>query len=150
MLTRKAQDAAITQIIDYLRLVDNHFHPPVYALMLEHGRRYYMGRQTFAGPRRTRGQCYMNAFKAANADRGLIYVEGWCHMGLIPIEHAWCIDRRGRVVDPTLPEASGYFGIPFQWTYVQRTALRTGVYGIISNIGIEEMCKHDTAQTQDS
>jgi hypothetical protein len=137
MKTRIEQDQAIAQITDYLRMIRDHFDVPmgvgttIRSFMLDHGVACYMGEQSFAGPRQEPGMCYMNAYRAAAADRSLTYVEGWCHMGLIPIEHAWCIDRDGQVIDPTLREASGYFGIPFRWRYVQRTALRTGVYGVI-------------------
>ena len=46
-------------------------------------------------------QCYMNAFKLMETDN-LTYVEGYCHTGILPIEHTWCVDSKGNVIDPTL------------------------------------------------
>jgi hypothetical protein len=123
-VTRAEQNQAIEGILDYLRLVNRHFDgstKTIRSLMLDYGVRCYMNRATFAGPRATPQQCYRNAFKLAS--KGLVYVEGWCHMGLIPIEHAWCIDQKGHVIDPTLNKAAGYF--------VLRTALKTKVAGVI-------------------
>lgn len=135
--SREEQDEAIAEIVAFLRMIYEAFDVPngretaIRSLMLEYGRPFYMGERTFAVQRGTPKQCYMNAYKLADWNSRLTYVEGWCHMGLIPIEHAWCIDRQGQVHDSTLPEASGYFGIPFRPDYVRATALRTRVYGII-------------------
>jgi hypothetical protein len=126
------QSVAIASLIDYIKMIHNAFAPPVYRLLTEHGQPWYIGEQTFAGPRSEPGACYRNAYLAVQSNPTLTYVEGLCHMGIIPIEHAWCIDRDGRVVEPTLPEASGYYGIPFQWNYVQATALKTKFYGVLS------------------
>jgi hypothetical protein len=73
----------------------------------------------------------MNAYTLADNNRRMTYVEGWCQGKGFPFEHAWCIDPDGQVIDPTLREADGYFGIPFRWEYVRRTASRTRIYGVI-------------------
>lgn len=40
---------------------------------------------------------------------------------MFPVEHAWCVDDAGNVVDDTLREAGvGYFGIPFDSQLVVR------------------------------
>lgn len=134
---RLIQNIMIEQITNYLELLTHSSTPLVPKFMLKHGIPCYMSNRTFAGPRGTPRRCFMNAFNAVSDDKSLTYVEGWCHMGIIPIEHAWYLDPKGRVVDPTLSEASGYFGIPFQRDYVLSTAVRTGIYGVITNANRE-------------
>jgi hypothetical protein len=56
-------------------------------------------------------QCFDNAYRLAVKSRGrLRYVEGYA-AGIIPVEHAWCIDANDRVVDPTWSDGVVYFGI---------------------------------------
>jgi hypothetical protein len=76
-------------------------------------------------PKRYRGplnQCYKNAYKAMVRSKGALrYCEGVAYAGLIPTEHAWCIDSLGYVVETTwcdsrLADDSNkfeYFGIIF-------------------------------------
>ena len=102
--------------------------------MLRHGRAWYIGERTFAGRRARRKQCYMNSYTFADENPGMIYVEGWCWREyLFEFEHAWCIDPNGQVIDRTLREADGYYGIPFRWEYVRATVSSTKEYGIISH-----------------
>lgn len=67
-------------------------------------------------PRLQRGQlglCFQNAFILAVRSRGrLRYCEGIA-AGIIPMEHAWCIDADDRVVDPTWrdDDGVGYIGV---------------------------------------
>ena len=135
--TLELQDRAIAKIITWLRESHDRYEPmsyckAVYSLMLRHGRAWYIGERTFAGRRARHKLCYMNSYKLALEDPGMIYVEGWCWREY-SFEHAWCIDPNGQVIDPTLREADGYYGIPFRWEYVRATALSTKVYGIISH-----------------
>lgn len=45
--------------------------------------------------------CFDNAYLLAARSRGrLRYVEGYA-AGILPVEHAWCVDLADRVVDPT-------------------------------------------------
>ncbi len=147
-----AQDQAIAGIVAHLRTERDRmpmgYIKAVRSLMLTHGRPFYMNERSFVGRRGGKKKCYMNAYTLADPyniedmrkrfhlDPGCnpVYVEGWCYECHMVIEHAWCLDQNGRVIDPTLREghASGYFGIPFQWDYVWRTASRTEGYGIIS------------------
>ena len=126
----KAQDQAIAEMVAFFRRRYRVIAMPIYGLILAHGRPCYMGERTFAGRRATRKQCYENAYNLADSNPSLTYVEGWCRTGMF-IEHAWCIDPDRQVIDPTLREAAGYFGIPFRWEYVRATASRTKVYGVI-------------------
>jgi hypothetical protein len=67
-------------------------------------------------------QCFENAAKLAFANPKLTYVEGY-GLSIIPVHHAWCVDGKGRVVDPTWDEKDEYereyFGVPIG-TYVLR------------------------------
>jgi hypothetical protein len=144
-----AQDRAIDQIVTHL--LKDQDRIAIYGLMLAHGKRFYMSERTFAGRRGGKKKCYLNAYELAAADQhnieywrkrfhldpgcNPVYVEGWCYVEPMIIEHAWCLDQNGQVIDPTLREghASGYFGIPLRWDYVWRTVSRTGmIYGIIT------------------
>lgn len=81
-------------------------------------------------------ECYKNAYVAAN-EHGLIYVEGYA-AGIIPSQHAWCIDQNNKVIEVTWEEAGhGYFGVPFNMEYIEDTVVASGHYGVIDthNIG---------------
>jgi hypothetical protein len=63
------------------------------------------------------------------------YVEGYAINRLLaayPVAHAWCVDRKGFVVDPTWEEGAGYFGVPFRLEYMLRTVFKTNC-GLIDN-----------------
>ena len=91
-------------------------------------------------PRFRRGQfklCFKNSKLMADRYRGeLTYVEGFAHSPL-GVEHfahhAWCIDQKGWVYDRTwgFHPYREYFGIPFQYSYVDRIFRRTGEYGVL-------------------
>lgn len=110
------------------------------SFILEFGKHYYMNENSFVGKRGIKKQCYMNAYKLMMKNPQYTYVEGYVDIGPLHIEHAWCINKEGIVIDPTFvqPEEShtikphGYFGVPFLSKYVMDVALETGVYGIIS------------------
>lgn len=93
---------------------------------------------SFADKRRPSRKCYENALKYAEA-KGLRYAEGYGLSGTLlkggcvfPVEHAWCVDRDGRAVDPTWeePEASFYMGIEFDVWQVWRRVSQTGTFGM--------------------
>lgn len=81
--------------------------------------------------------CYTNAFNLVQRFPELIYVEGFGMSKNVPfpIQHAFCVNSEGSVVDPTWDnqEESIYFGVKFNWDYVVETILRTKHYGIIDN-----------------
>lgn len=140
--TTDLQDQSIAGIVHWLRKYHDEFDEPmssckaVHSLLLKHGRAWYIGKGTFTGRRASRKQCYMNAYALADNNQNLIYTEGWCWSRFY-LAHAWCIDQDGQVIDPTLREATGYYGIPFKWDFVRATASRTKVYGIISESNID-------------
>jgi hypothetical protein len=137
-MTTTEQDEAINQIREFLGITHK-FHgrePPkgyrhtASSFLLAYGQPYYTDEKSFEGRRRTPKQCFMNAYQLT-FEKDLTYVEGYCHMGIIPIEHAWCITREGIVVDPTLPTASGYFGVPFKSNYLLGATYKKGTYGLL-------------------
>ena len=74
-------------------------------------------------------QCFMNAAKMATESERFIYCEGYA-LSIIPVMHAWCLDKDGNVIDPTwasLPFEKGreYFGIAIKTSYVIHYFLET-------------------------
>jgi hypothetical protein len=111
--------------------------------MLTYGRDYQIGPDTFAGPRGERHGCYKNATQLALANESLIYVEGKVATCGIAIDHAWCINWDGVVIDPTLEAARaddtfarvhGYFGVPFRKDYLLKAMMANKHYGLLDII----------------
>jgi hypothetical protein len=77
--------------------------------------------------------CYRNATMLAIKDPTLTYVEGYALGGFFPMEHAWCVDQYGMVIDTTweFPAASQYYGVPIATSYVRSRILAKDSYGII-------------------
>lgn len=79
------------------------------------------------------GYCYGNA-RALALDRrmGLHYVEGYAmhNAHTAPVNHAWCVNAHGQVIDPTwfkrLVGARRYFGVRFRPAYVERFMRESG------------------------
>jgi hypothetical protein len=114
---------------------------------LENARDYPIGPHSYSLPRGEPKQCYMNATHLALELPHLTYVEGNIAMFGIAIEHAWCVDEEGVVVDTTLApdlkdgsfdRISNYFGIPFRTDYVRKASLRNGVYGMLDYVNAQE------------
>ena len=109
---------------------------PVTRFMLTEGREFPFTKGSFAGPRGTPKECYANAAHLAIWNKKLTYCEGQVHT-IMPIEHAWCIDEDGVVVDPTLDtdgrvgDIHGYFGVPFRTDYLKRALMANKVYGLL-------------------
>lgn len=137
------QNKAIANIKQFLESMAGLQNRPgltsISELILTYGKAWYMNDASFVGKRKTAKECFANSYRLATIDSSLTYVEGYVHIGIMPIEHAWVIDHEGFVIDPTLPapdptkriNPTGYFGIPFKEDYVQKVALRSGVYGIL-------------------
>ena len=102
--------------------------------LLKYGRDYPVGPDTYKGPRGEQHACFMNATHLAVNDRRLTYVEGYVAICGVPIEHAWCIDADGVVVDPTIVDTgqvNGYYGAPLLTEYVKKACKTNGVYGVL-------------------
>lgn len=99
-----------------------------HAFILKHGRAMPFGRTEIAGPIQ---QCYSNAFNAAMSNPDLTYCEGYTESCGIPIEHAWCIDRRGKVIETTIRdrEPRGYFGVPIRTDYLRKAIIKKKQHG---------------------
>lgn len=95
------------------------------------------------GPKK---ECFANASKLALERSNLIYVEGYAMVNdrlPLPIAHAWCVDKKGRVVDNTWENPGvAYFGVPFKTSYLAKKLSETGVYGILSgSVGSSDFLK---------
>jgi hypothetical protein len=127
-------------IREYLEMMNSVTKGNFYAeFLLTHGRVYPVGPKTFEGQRGEPGNCFGNATHLAMWNRDLTYVEGKVTCCGIPLDHAWCIDADGVVVDSTLtpemldgrPREEEYFGVPFKTEYVRRAIKVNGVYGVL-------------------
>ena len=84
-------------------------------------------------------ECLQNAGRLAleNPD-GLTYCEGWAqmpaHRGLTTY-HAWCLDRKGNVVDPTWAHKNGheYLGVPIKTSALRKQVFATKEWGFFSH-----------------
>lgn len=95
------------------------------------------------GPKK---ECFANAAKLALERSDLTYVEGYAMVNdrlPLPIAHAWCVDKKGRVVDNTWENPGvAYFGVPFKTSYLAKKLSETGVYGILSgSVGSSDFLK---------
>jgi hypothetical protein len=103
-------------------------------LVLQRGRSMPGQRRPAGVPRGPSGECFRNAGRLAM--RGHRYAEGFAlpEHG-VPVLHAWCLDGRGRVIDPTweVPERAVYFGVPLPIELVLTASLRHGSWGVFGN-----------------
>lgn len=108
--------------------------------IFEHGTEYAR-RAEWCGKywRGAKGNCFMNATHLAIGHYKLTYVEGFGSiLGGIPILHAWCIDPRGLVVDPTWDDESDlYIGVPVAHELLMAEMERTKCYGVLFERGIK-------------
>jgi hypothetical protein len=89
--------------------------------------------------------CFRNAARTALLRDGLFYAEGYAIEPdlQLPMEHAWLVDRSGRVVDPTWRDSHHhtYFGIAFKPDFVQSMLeMLGGEPGVLVNM--HEICRH--------
>jgi hypothetical protein len=108
--------------------------------MLTYGQDYAIGPDTFTGPRGTPKLCFMNAGRLAIDNPALTYVEGQITCCRVPIDHAWCVDASGTVVEPTLRPSiehntydhiGNYFGVPFRTDYLRKAIIRNQYWGLL-------------------
>lgn len=91
-------------------------------------------------------ECFANASKLALERSDLTYVEGYAMINdrlPLPIAHAWCVDKKGRVIDNTWEKPGvSYFGVPFKTSYLAKKLSEAGVYGILSgSVGTSDFLK---------
>lgn len=79
------------------------------------------------------GYCFANATRLAlSHPKYLVYCEGYA-FGVFPVHHAWCVTRRGTVIDPTWNDSiqHQYYGVPIKHSYLTGSIRDYGVYGVI-------------------
>lgn len=101
-------------------------------LLRDYGKSYPFDASSFLGKRGTPKECYRNAANLVIGSN-LTYIEGYVQLLNVPIAHAWCINPKGRVIDPTLDGkfVEGYYGVPIKQTYLTRTMLKTKIFGVL-------------------
>jgi hypothetical protein len=80
-------------------------------------------------------ECFKNAYLLADSRDDVIYTEGFATIPKLnlPVMHAWCVDKKGCVFDPTWKDGAEYFGIKFDLKFVRKTILARKKYGVIDN-----------------
>jgi hypothetical protein len=106
-------------------------------LLLKYGKGWTPAALPPGVARGLRHQCFENACYLAHERPALTYVEGYGFKSRIPVPilHAWCVDRAGRVVDITWnePDKSCYFGIPFKTSFLRFFLIQEKHYGILDS-----------------
>jgi hypothetical protein len=82
-------------------------------------------------------QCYRNAFWLARDNADLTYCEGIAFMGIIPVAHAWVIDKDNNVIDTTWRMTHrevtnlAYFGIVIPTEELVIQTIKQKYYGLL-------------------
>lgn len=111
--------------------------------MLDNGQEFTITKNTFEGPRMEQGQCFKNATELALRNPKYIYCEGKVSIYGVAIDHAWVCDQKGNVIDPTLVDkgddrVAHYFGVPFTTSYLRRSIIKNGYYGLLDGFYARE------------
>lgn len=117
--------------------------PSLATYIYERGRFYDAAKLPKGVKRGKQGECFANAYRLARYNDELTYVEGYA-TSIIPVHHAWCVDKRGRVIDNTWdkPETCAYYGVAMDIDAVSAFIVRNKVYGVLGNgVNIEELEK---------
>jgi len=115
-------------------------------LILDHGRE--MAPMVTSGPSRVKpNACFANALLLMANRKAVFYCEGYAvpmQVGL-PMHHAWCVDAKGRVLDPTWEQNSltskWYYGLTFTRDYALRRLKAQSARGGVGSLLV--MCSDD-------
>jgi hypothetical protein len=128
--------AAIESHLQFLRK----YKGPIPKLLEEHGQWYEPTELPAGMEMQEPKRCFGNSLWLAQSNKDLTYVEGYAVPDFIelPMEHAWCVDKKGRVVDVTWENGGqAYFGIAYNTEYALEVALKTEVTGILVSENFE-------------
>ncbi len=106
----------------------------LYGMVLQEGKWCTPAPRPDDVPKMRDKECFKNAAQLAFENSKYTYVEGFANSGIIPfpMAHAWCVDDKGRTVDPTWKTpGEAYIGIPFNTDFVRETVVGNGHWGII-------------------
>lgn len=122
-------------------IIGSHFAPQqIHDYLQKNGAKEFeaakLPKEVVRGPK---GECYANATQAMwhNPELGLQFAEGFAYepnTGL-HYQHAWCVDRNGKVVDPTWdhPEKCKYYGVVYDKKPYVAFITKTKYYGVLGN-----------------
>ena len=86
-------------------------------------------------PRKPLGECFKNVFEIIMFDfKGqYTYVEGFAFRAVLPLAHAWLVDKDGKAWDPTWYDDTregglAYYGCEFPAWYVREMILKEETY----------------------
>ncbi|MBV8885910.1 MAG: hypothetical protein JO235_18210 [Chroococcidiopsidaceae cyanobacterium CP_BM_RX_35] len=91
-------------------------------------------------------QCFQNCFTALEKYPKLHYCEGFAMNGMLPvaISHAWLVNAKLEVIDPTWYEEKSlectYFGAVFEREFVLDFFMKIKRYGILENDFLNSYC----------
>src|SRR5262249_55671268 len=82
------------------------------------------------------GNCFRNAQMLFFGHFDFTYVEGFTCWGTVgPVEHAWCVDANGKVIETTWKEiGSAYFGIPVGRAELMKVNTEENVHRMVRDI----------------
>jgi hypothetical protein len=103
----------------------------LYDFVLAHGKAYQGQLLPRRYAKRAPKACFYNSRQLVLGSRTLTHCQGYA-MGKnlpIPFEHAWALDPRGRVIETTLSDPSGYeyYGITLERSWLRREWRYMGV-----------------------
>lgn len=109
---------------------------PMATILDRHAVTWMPGTNTYRGRRMRIKDCYRNCGTRASRHLTMTYCEGYIQFLGIPISHAWLLNRKGEVIDPTLRRTEDdpptpYVGVAFRTEYLIRTVLDKDVWGLL-------------------
>lgn len=131
----KAESESDKATIEYMKgIASMQEHPELTTegYVLEHGERFTPQPLPKGIKRGTIKECFRNAALLAMDSDEYTYVEGIAHMGIIPMHHAWVVDKQGNVIDNTwrTPGLS-YLGVKFPKKELMRRLAKQKTFGML-------------------